>query len=275
MVLALQFVNRPEAVDSIYSQQLVMDRVDINNCEECEYRYYVKGLADIALGNPEKPIEMYHKYGSLIGYDWVKDLLIKAYIVTENKQAVAEIVDNYRLTGDLDEWRKKSLMTAKDFILKGDMENAHKYFDQLLQSIKDQGTARTPLEKEMEAYAHFYKEEYKKAAELLWAMVSENPTNIDYKTYLAMALIKSDEEEKAIALMRSLDDQRAEYQYGSIDYAKARYYAIAGNEEKVIQYLMRAVSAGKRYTADSYQYDVLMKPYAQSEAFKKVLSFWH
>ncbi len=275
MVLALQFVNRPEAVDSIYNQQLFMERVDLNNCQECEYRYYVKGLADIELGNPQIPIEMFKDYSSTKGFEWVKEVLINAYVVTGNEEAVAEIMDAYRLTSDISLWREKAQVTAKEFLRVGDKDNADKYFNALLNSFEDQTTALSVDEREIMAYAYFYKTDYKKAEELLRSLLKENPESIINKTYLAMSLFKNGKEKEANSLINSLDVQRNSYQYGAIDYAKAQYYAISGDEDQMIQHLIRAVSAGKRFTSYTFQHDILMKPYSQSASFQDVLNFWH
>lgn len=275
MVLALQFVNRPEAVDSIYRQQLFMERVDLNNCLECEYRYYIKGLADIELGNPQKPIEMFKDYGSAKGFEWVKEVLINAYVEMGNEDAVAEIMNAYRLTSDKTLWRKKTQSTAKEFLRAGDKDNADKYFNELLNSLEDQSTALAREEKELMAYAYFYKTDYGKAEELLRSLLQEKPESIDNKNYLAMSLFKIGKEKEASSLIKSLDAQRESYQYGAIDYAKARYYAISGDEDQMLQHLIRAVSAGKRFTSYAFQHDILMKPYVQSVSFQEVMNFWH
>ncbi|MGB5378330.1 tetratricopeptide repeat protein [Muriicola sp.] len=275
MVLALQFVNRPEAVDSIYNQQLHMERVDLNNCQECEYRYYVKGLADIALGNPQKPIEMFGKYGSMKGFDWVKDVLINAYVVTGNYEAVAEIINSYKLTADLNSWRKKTQITAKEFLRVGSEENAHKYFNEILSSFEAQEGNLLVADKQYIGYAHFYKGDYAKAEEIFRSLLNEVPESTEYKTYLAMSIFKIGKEQEANSLIAALDKMRQNYQYGLVDYAKARYYAFIGDEDLMMQNLIRAVSAGKRYTPDAYQHDILMKPYVQTEAFQRVLNFWH
>jgi TolB-like protein len=275
MVLALQFVNRPEAVDSIYNQQLVMERIDLNNCQECEYRYYVKGLADIELGNPKIPIEMFKEYGSKKGFEWVKEVLINAYAETGNEEGVAEIMNAYRLTSDRNKWRDKTLITAKEFLRVGDKDNADKYFDELLNSFEEQTKALSYEDQELMAYAYFYKTNYEKAEKLLRSLLIKDPESIPNKTYMAMSLFLNGKENEARSLINSLDVLRGPYQYGAIDYAKARYYAISGAEDEMIQYLIRAVSAGKRFTSFTFQHDILMKPYTQSASFKEVLNFWH
>jgi tetratricopeptide (TPR) repeat protein len=172
-------------------------------------------------------------------------------------------------------WQKKTQITAKEFLRAGDKENADKYFNELLNSFGENSEELTIEERELMAYAYFYKTDYKKAEELLRSLLNKGPKSIQNKSYLAMSLFKTGNEKEASSLINSLDAQRDLYQYGAIDYVKARYYAISGDEEQMIQHLIRAVSAGKRFTSATFQHDILMKPYVQSVSFQEVMNFWH
>jgi len=68
---------------------------------------------------------------------------------------------------------------------------------------------------------------------------------------------------------------RSDYQYGDVDYSMARYFAIAGDKEKAMVYLLKAVAAGKRYDPADYQHDILLIPYMGAEAFNRIMSYWH
>jgi tetratricopeptide (TPR) repeat protein len=218
---------------------------------------------------------MFKDYGSRKGFEWVKEVLINAYAVTGNEEAVAEIMNAYRLTSDISLWRQKAQVTAKEFLRVGDKQNADKYFNEVLNSFEDQSTALSIEERELMAYAYFYKADYKKAEEMLRSILKESPESTQNKSYLAMSLFKTGKEKEASSLINNLDAQRDSYQYGAIDYAKARYYALSGDEDQMIQYLIRAVAAGKRFTSHTFQHDILMKPYVQSASFIEVMNFWH
>ena len=75
-------------------------------------------------------------------------------------------------------------------------------------------------------------------------------------------------------LLRALDNQRGDYQYGRVDYGMAQYYAAVGQEDKAMDHLLKAVAAGKRFTPDAFKNDVHFKPYLDKEAFKQVLTYW-
>lgn len=48
MVIVLQFINRPELADAIF-EEIPSDDLIVENCLNCEYRIYVKSMADIQL----------------------------------------------------------------------------------------------------------------------------------------------------------------------------------------------------------------------------------
>ncbi len=275
MVMALQFVNRPKAVDSIYNTQPIMDKIDSLSCQTCEFRHFCKGMADIALGNPEKPIEMFGNYGSVKEFFWIKDVLLYAYVRTGSPDAAEKVLNTIKLTGDINIWRDKSLMVAKQYLIAGDLARAGSQLQLVIESIDQQSAELTTEEIEFKALAHFYDKDYEKAADLFQNLVELEPDDIDFNSFYAMSLLKMDQQEKAEMIIEKLEELREDYQYGKIDYAKARYYALKGDEDLVIQNLIRAVSSGKRYNHEAFEDDVLMQPYVKLESFRNVLTFWH
>ncbi len=275
MVVALQFVNRPEAVDSIYNKQLAMEKIDSLNCLTCEYRFYTKGMADIALGKPEIPIEMFGKYASVKEFYWVKDVLLYAYVRTGQQDKIDEILNTVKLTGNTNIWRDKCLLLGKQFLLQGKKEASDAYLDLLLGSFDLSDAELKEVEMEQKAMAHFYKGDFPIAVRFFEELVEVDPDDIDNNAFLAMSLWKTGRTEKAEEVMEKLERLRTDYQYGAIDYARARYFASTGDADLAIQHLIRAVAAGKRYNPGTFQDDVLMRPYKEMDAFKNVLTFWH
>jgi hypothetical protein len=42
-----------------------------------------------------------------------------------------------------------------------------------------------------------------------------------------------------------------------------------------MDYLLKAVAAGKRYNPAEYQHDILFKPYVGTEGFNRIMNYWH
>ncbi|NNK12386.1 MAG: hypothetical protein HKP08_13655 [Flavobacteriaceae bacterium] len=275
MVMALQFVNRPEVIDSIYNKQPIMANIDSLSCQTCEYRHFSKGMADIALGKPEKAIEMFKDYGRVKEFYWIKDVLMYANMRIGDHSEVDNIMNTIKLTGDLDTWREKCLLVAKQYLLQEDRSRADLYLNKLLGSLEDQSAELTIEEKELKAFTNFYLDEFTEAGEIFQSLQEIDPEDVDYISFQAMCLFEEGELEKAEKLIGDIERIRTDYQYGEIDYAKARYYAVKGDTDLLIQNLIRAVAAGKRYNPGTFHDDVLMKPYTELESFKNVLNFWH
>ncbi|NNK12596.1 MAG: tetratricopeptide repeat protein [Flavobacteriaceae bacterium] len=275
MVMALQFVNKPEAVDSIYNKNPVMAHIDSLSCQTCEYRHFSKGMADIALGKSEEAISMFEEYGKAKGFYWIKDVLLYANIRVGDSLQVDNILNTIKLTGELSTWQDKCLLVAKQYLLQENRSRADYYLQQLHQSLGEEWTDMSRGEMDNKAYAYFYGEDYKKAADRFQRLLKEDPENIGYNSFLAMSWLKAGEVEKSEQIIAELENLRADYQYGEIDYAKARYYALVGDTDLLIQNLIRAVASGKRYSLGTFKDDIIMQPYLEMDGFKNVLTFWH
>ena len=90
-----------------------------------------------------------------------------------------------------------------------------------------------------------------------------------------MSYYKNGKEAKALETIDKLEDLKASYQFGDVDYAYAQFYAFSGEEEKSMEHLLKAVAAGKRFISTTFQNDLLFEPYRESEAFQKIIEFWY
>ncbi len=273
MVLAMQYVNRPEDVDTIYNA-LSMDGMDMDNCEACEFRNYMKALSLIELGHPEEVLEMLGPFANKTGHLYAKEALIRAYAILGKKEAADELLDNLKLTATSERWLSLSLFCGKEFLNQGNKKAANEYFDLVINAI--QGNHASVSEKEffILPQAYFYKGNYPKVQELLETTSNSGDDPYTNLAILAISCHKNGFPDKANRYLRELDSLRADYQYGVVDYAYAQYFAAIDEETKAMDYLMKAVASGKRYSPSKFQHDILFKPYWNSDAFKKVMNFW-
>ena len=278
MVLGLQFVNKPQDIDFWFQNKEILplvDKADLVKCTNCEYRYYVQGLANIELKKPEETITMLKSFENEAGLSYIKEVLLRAYVATNNTSAVSNLIEKLKLTSELEEWYSSCLKVGKLFLNNNDTINANYYFDQVLNSIENSKDELTLEVREYLAYIHFYKENYKEAEPLLEALVAAGNDEITDLTTLAMIYLKNGKTNKAESHIKDLDNLRNEYQYGAVDYAIARYYALAQDEDKAMGYLLKAVAAGKRYTPATFQHDVVFRPYTDTPEFKEIMTYWH
>ncbi|MGB5360175.1 MAG: hypothetical protein WBN27_09560, partial [Eudoraea sp.] len=74
MTLALQFVNRPREVDTIYNAYGLNEKdLDVNNVN-VETRFYIKGMANLEMGKVKETIELMQPFRGIKmkNYDWYK-----------------------------------------------------------------------------------------------------------------------------------------------------------------------------------------------------------
>jgi hypothetical protein len=274
MVLALQFVNRPQDVDSIYAA-LDMTDFDLDNCISCEYRYFIKGMANLELGLVKEAIELLEPYARKAGHEYIKEVLMEAYVQSGDDQAANELLEHIRLLGRIEYWEKMMLKTGWENVKIGNDTEANRYFDEVLTYFDERANTLTQAEKELQAEVTFYTKDFLKAQELLERLLPDDNDKISNTAYLAMSYFKNGKEKKAQKTIDALNELRTKYQFGDVDYAFAQFYAFTGEEEKSMEHLLMAVAAGKRFTSSTFQNDLLFKPYHKLEAFQKILKFWY
>ena len=277
ITLALQFVNKPQEIDTIYNAYGLNEKdLDVNNVN-VETRFYIKGMANLEMGKVKETIELMQPFRGIKmkTHDWYKEVLIRAYAIDGNKDSVDVLMDHIKLFSDLNYYYKSCLVTGNEFLRAGNVPAANEYYDRLISSIAENKDDNSQEELELLARAYFYKEDYQKAQDLLERIVPESNDPITFKTYLAMSYNKNGDIKKAETLLKQIDKMRSDYQYGDVDYSMARYFAISGDEEKTMEYLLNAVAAGKRFNPDDFQHDILFKPYVGAEAFNLIMNYWH
>ncbi|MBT8264100.1 MAG: hypothetical protein KJN75_02070, partial [Muriicola sp.] len=274
-VLALQFVNRPQDVDSIYNAMGDMEDFDLDVCVSCEYRYFAKGMANLELDRVEDALELLAPYARTAGHEFIKEVLMNGYIRNGDDQAAVELLEHIRLLGRIEYWQVMMLKAGLEYLKIGKTAEANSYFDQILAFFNEKGATLTQGEKELQAEITFYAGAHPKAQELLENLLPNGIDRIANIAYLAMSYYSNGDEVKAQETIGKLNDVRKRYQFGDVDYAFAQYYAFTEDEDKSMEYLLKAVAAGKRFTSTTFQNDLLFKPYNDSGAFQKVLQFWY
>ena len=102
-------------------------------------------------------------------------------------------------------------------------------------------------------------------------------TNIDYLVRLSIAKLKNGKADEANKLIIKLDQLRTDYQYGAVDYGFAQYYAVNGNKDAMLDYLLKAVASGikyRPYRPSTFQYDPHFKLFKDTKEFEDIMNFW-
>ncbi|WP_299522508.1 hypothetical protein [uncultured Lutibacter sp.] len=268
MTIALQFVNKPDDVDAIF-KEISMKGMEVENCEYCEYRIYVKALSDIELGNYNTAIELLVDINEKIDKINLKRPLFTALIRSNDYLKVDEFMSKFELSSSLKDIQELYLHIGKEYLLVNLKEKATIYFDKLILSSKENDDYGNL------ALAHFYTKNYSKAVIQLQKNLIKDPNNVDLLSKLASSQYVIGDTAKSNATLSKLKLLKTAYQYGSIDYALAQYFAIVGDKKEASKQLLKAVAHGYLFTPTSYMNDPVFISYFQDKGFKDILNFWH
>ena len=267
MVIALQYVNRPQDVDAIY-KTVAMDSMNLQNCADCTIRIYVKAYADIELGKYSSAIQLMENAQKEVEAKLLNRPLAIAYIRAGKGEELDQFLRKINIIASPAEAQELYLKAGKEYLLKDEKEKANAYFNKIINA------ERETVAPKMLADAFFYKEAYEKAEPIFKEVYAEEPTNSDVLVKLAISNQKIGKVADAEKNLNTLENLRADYQFGEIDYALGQYYAAANNETELYKHLLKAAANGHLYHWKFFKNDPQFKDYNKTKAFEEVMDFW-
>lgn len=267
MVIALQFVNRPQDVPEIYTA-IPMESLSLQNCEYCVQRIYVMAYANIELKKYNQAIALIENAQEEAEAKLMNRPLVTAYIRAGKVKALEQLLHKLNLMATPAEVQELYLQAGKEFILKNDRQKANEYFNII---INAEGETVKP---QILAEAFFYKEDYANAAKIFKEIQVEDSNNAEELALLAICNFKLGNIVEAETNINSLENRRDAFQFGKVDYALAQYYGATQNETELYKHLLKAAASGHLYHWKFFKNDPLFKDYSNSEAFKEVMDFW-
>ena len=268
MTIALQKVNLPEDIEAIYNE-IPMEDLNLENCSRCGYRYYMKNLADVELGNYEQVIETLIPITNIIEDNYLKRPLISAFVKSGKYVELEKYLSDYELIASQNDIDYLMAFTGIQFINSNQTEEANKYFNKIITS------KNSNLDPINLAQAFYFKGDFIKAQELYKTLHDNNPSDINYLVHLAISYYNNGNFEAAKTSIETLDGLRADYQFGAIDYAWAQYYAVIGDKSKAIEFLLKAVVQGYDYTPSTFQNDPHFRTIKDSPEFNnRIMNYW-
>ncbi len=273
MTLSLQLVNKPEAVDSIY-REIDMQEGMLQRCAICPERLKIKALADIELQDYDQAINLLKEFSNLKGYAMLKKVILRAYIKSDNLEAAKKLLSDITLTNP-QEWMDIYLFASKEFLIRDNKELANPYLDKIIDDIVSTGNTDTKEKQIVLAEVLFLREKYPEAEAVLNELLEQDPSLIPQTALLAVVYQKNGKPDEAENQIKHLQGLKSKYQYGSVPYALAQYYAAIGKDADAMDYLAIAVAEGHWYETSSFQNDPFFKAYLKADGFQRVLNFWH
>ncbi len=265
LVVAMQYINSPEAIDSIYSA-VDMSGIDFENCYDCQDRLYMKALSELALQEFDSVFHYLEPNYKSATQDYFIRPLIAATI--RSKKAVNNLLERSKLMLAPENYQSIVLLTGMEYLLQGNQKLANLYFDQVIATDSTQDYINNT------ALALYYKKDYAKAIPYFESLIQQNPEVLENYAYLAIAYQQEENFQLANAQLNKLVSMRSDYQYGEVDYLLARFYAAQSDGKLVLNHLLKAVAAGCLYTPAYFQNDPHFNVYLEKPEFEHVMKFW-
>lgn len=270
MVFAQQYVNKPDEIAEIFNE-IETEKFDLTKCAYCQYRYYIQALSLIELKRPEEAISLLEPLVTRTkDLRLLKNALLIAYVRNENLKGVDGLLQQMKIYDEHDNLLEGQLLVGRELILNNKPEEAKQYFERVLLDHN------THSEKLKLAQANYYLGNFEETVDI-FAELNNSVDELDIPNLGLMAISQNqlNRTKEAEATLNNLKNRIGSYQYGAVDYALARYYAVTGDKQNSIFRLSRAVAAGAQFEPYSFQNDPHFLAYRDSEEFKNILTFWH
>ena len=195
--------------------------------------------------------------------------IFKAYINTNNKTKADELINKLKLTLNNNDWIYLNLFITRQFLLINNNEDAKSYLNSV---ISDENKISNP---QLVAEAYYELGDYVNAENLFSELIKEQPFDIKINAYLSMCYFKNGKKLKGNLLIDVLENLRAPYQYGIIDYRLAQIYAAKDDEELVFEYLLKSIAAGNFYGDETFKNSPSFVKYINSDKWDEIMTYWH
>ena len=265
MVVGLQFINRPDLIEGIF-EEIPNEELIIENCIYCEYRNYVKSLADIQLKRYDEAIKLLEETLMKIDEFYLNKPLASAFIRSNRIDDLDGLMADIEIKADAKDLSVLYLFTGNEFLLQQNREMANTYFKKVIQTETEQT--------ESLAESYYLLGDYKNAELIYQALLDADEDNLNYLSRLASSLIKNKKIDKGELMIQKMESLRGEFQFGQVDYLLAQHYALEGDEDKVFKHLLRSISQGNYYTISSFQNDAHFVNYLDNAKFNTILTYW-
>lgn len=268
MTIALQFVNRPEEIRQVFDQ-IDMSEMNVQNCEYCVFRLYTMAMADIAMDNYASAVSLLEPHIGPNVSSLITRPLTSAYIRSNQLEKLEHLFEQLSNIMTKDSWKQHYFTAAREFLLLFDDENAASYLEKAITYY----TAKKDTLNITEGL--ILQKRWDEARSVLESYILNHPDHKRTKANLAICYHLLDKPEKAASIESALNQHRELYEMGETDYLLAYINAYTGDEEKSLSYLNKAVAGGHLFIGSSFENEVAFRQIRSSEAFQKVLDYWH
>ncbi len=249
--------------------EIKVEEMNLETCISCKYRVHLKAISDIELKKYESAINLLEPYIKINVDHYILEPLIAAYIRTGEKKKLNALFNKLPNLIIEQDWSNMYLVAAREYLLLQDSTTAKMYLDQGIYEYQAK-------EKNLElAKAYFFKKEYEKAIPILKELDENNQLGSLGKAQLASAYYKLDQFQNSTIVQKEIEDINNLYNFGSKQYALAFIEAQKGNNDTALNLLLEAVKKGYTYGFEEFHNELAFISLSQEDRFQEILGFWH
>ena len=192
-----------------------------------------------------------------------------AYARSGKLNELEKYLSDYALTAPTQSMDYLNIFSGIQLINANQTEEANKYFNKIITN-ENSTSSNTDL-----AQAYYYKGDYVNAQRIYENLHKNQPTNTEYIVHLAVSYFNNGNFEDAKTHIEKLENLRADYQFGLVDYNWAQYYVTIGDKDNAMEYLLKSVSQGFDFLSTTFQNDPHFRTIKDSPEFNdRIMNYW-
>lgn len=267
MVLALQFVNKPEKTIEIYND-IPQEGLNFTTCSRCALRAYVYVMSHLELGNFDEALlvlEDLIRADDDLNYN---RLWVQANCRTRKWSEIAQHIEKKTVLNP-SYLMELYLAAGQESVLMDEPGKAREFYEKALSSVTSESDSLK------RGQLHYYLGNMSEALSIFNSLVASDEKNTALNGWLGATYMRLGLFDKGKEVLNKLNSLDRRFQFGAVEYALARIRFAEGDRKQSLTLLQRSVAEGIRFRGDTFQNDPYFVTLQNEPSFRDILTFWH
>jgi class 3 adenylate cyclase/tetratricopeptide (TPR) repeat protein len=240
MVLAMMYRHDPRQAIRFYND-IPFDSLHVEGCNYCADRLELAmwaaldldsmSFADIIAQKLNNALYMRQGYGAMIQY----------HVWKNDTTAINQLLTDAEHHTNLDRnWQYLYYLTGRLYLLRGHQDMASIY-------AKKSIVVQQSRDLRMLGRSYYLDKQYDKAKTIYLDARRKSPKDAQIAAELGMVYARQGNAGEAGKIIGELENLRANFDYGSVEYYQGRIYAILGDLDRATNLMATAIDKGKKY----------------------------
>jgi len=267
MVIAMEFVNKPEEVEEVF-EKFNDEDLDYKNNEYLISRLEIKAIADIEIQQVDRAIEDLEKLSKTTYSRRTREILIRAYAEKRKDAKIISLLNNARKNPLDKDWRYLYYIALRE----GTLHN-RKALVQKISPLAIEYYSQKPIRQKMLSRCYLLIGNLTDAEAGFLKFLKTRPDDYFSMAKLIIIYERKGETEKA-KIYRQKIIVYSSANVKSYNYLMAQVEA-ENNPTSALDYLEKALENGQRYDFYAFDHDPYLIPLFELPRFRDLLKYWH